>query len=242
MFTIFKKRKKITVDCFTNHAYSYDLFPISRATGHLPDWWKRLPNHFDVETGAGLVIPQRTMKGCAGLTNLYRHGFVLPLWSDLIIETRGADFAYQFADSMSNVGFHPLDPLGEEFSQNTHANIILHWRIREKSGINFLYTDLPWSHPRDLMNQCTPPGLVEFKYQHTTNINMFLRKGAKYMFKAGRPMAHIIPMTDAEVELKCHLVGDNEIERVMNNLTFPFFSDGYARTKQILSKKNKEKV
>jgi hypothetical protein len=239
MFSIFNKPKTITIDCFTNHAYSYELFPIEKATKFFPDWWKKLPGHFDTETEAGIVIPQRTMKGCAGLTNLYANGIVMPLWSDLLIETRGTNFAYQFADNVSQVGLHALDQLGEEFSQYTHTKIISPWRIREKSGVNFMYMDLPWNHPKDLMNQCTPPGLVEYKYQHTTNVNMFLRKGAKYMFKAGRPMAHIIPMTDAKVELKCHLVGDNEIEKIMSNLSFPFFIDGYARAKALLKKKAK---
>jgi len=240
MFSIFNKPKKITVDCFTAHAYSYELFPIEKATNFMPNWWKTLPGHFETETDAGLVIPQRTMKGCSGLTNLYRHGFIMPLWSDLVIETRGSDFAYQFADSASSVGFHPLDQLGEEFSQYTHTKILSPWRVREKSGVNFMYIDTTWNHPRDLMNQVTPPGLVEYKYQHTTNINMFLRKGAKYMFKAGRPMAHFVPMSDAKVELKCHLVGDDEIAKVMHTLSFPFFMDGYAKAKNILNKKKKK--
>jgi len=239
MFSIIKKQKKITIDCFTNHAYSYELFPIDKAINFMPEWFKKLPATFETETEAGMVIPQRTMKGCAGLTNLYKNGIVLPLWSDLLIETRGTNFAYQFADNVGTVGLHALDQLGQQFAQYTHTKIISPWRIREKSGVNFMYMDLPWSHPQDLMNQCTPPGLVEYKYQHTTNINMFLRKGASYKFQAGRPMAHIIPMTDAKVEVKCHLVGDNEIEKIMSTLSFPFFVDGYAKAKKLLQQKGK---
>ena len=242
MFDFFTRRKTITVDCFTANTNAYDLFPIDRAKQFFPSWFKKLPSTTEVESGAGVPIKQRTMKGCVGLTSLYTTGFIMPLWSDLVVQTHGQNYSYQYADNTSEIGFHSLDQLGTEFAQYTHIKLISPWRIREKSGINFLYTGLPWSHPRDIMTQHTPPGMVEYKYQHTSHINMLLRKGQRYDFDAGRPMVHLMPITEHNVELKLHVVGPNELMRVMNNNSFPFFVNGYKESRRIREAKENSKT
>jgi len=239
MFTIFKKRKKIVVDCFTTHVDAHDTFPIQLTNKFYPNWFKRLPNAFPVETRNGVELENKTMKSCYGFINHYRKGFVLPLWSDVIIQTQsdamGNNYSFQYADGHSEVGVHPMDQMGPEFSSLIHVKLVSPWRIREKTGVEFVYMEPTWSQPADLLTMSTPPGTIEYKYQHTSSVNMFLEKGRRYSFNAGRPMAHLIPLSDKEVELKCHLVSplemDNEIRRVMHN-GFPFFNDGYPKKKK----------
>lgn len=240
MFTHFFKRKKIVVDCFTTNIDAHDVFPIQPAKKFYPLWWKKLPSSFSTETNSGVQMEQKTMKSCYGLSNHYRNGFILPLWSDLIVQTQadglGNSYSYQYADMRSEIGVHPLDQMGLEFKSLVHVKLVSPWRIREKTGIEFIYMEPTWNYPGDLLIMSTPPGTIEYKYQHTSSVNMFLEKGRKYKFSAGRPMAHIIPITEKEVEVKCHLVSpgemDNNIRRVMNH-GFPFFHDGYAQKKKI---------
>lgn len=239
MFDIFIKRKKIVVDCFTVNVDAHDTFPIQPANRFYPAWWKRLPNSYPVETNHGVPIEQKTMKSCYGLLNHYKHGFILPLWSDLVVQTQadglGNSYSYQYADNRSEIGVHPIDQMGKEFNSLVHVKLVSPWRIREKTGIEFIYMEPTWNYPGDLLTMSTPPGTIEYKYQHTSSVNMFLEKGRKYAFSAGRPMAHIIPLTDKEVELKCHLVSpaetDSSIRRVMHH-GFPFFNDGYPQKKK----------
>jgi hypothetical protein len=238
MFSFFTRRKKIVIDCFTASPNAHDLFPIDKANKFYPDWWKRLPSKYATETAGGLPIDHGTMKSCVGFKNLYSYGFVIPLWSDLKLQTHGQNYTFQFADNTSQIGFHSLDQLGTGFSQYTHIKLISPWRIKEKSGVNFLYTGTPWNYPSDLMTQETLPGIVEYKYQHTSNVNMLLKKGQMYDFPAGKAMAHIVPMTEHDVEIKLHLVGPNDLMRVMNNNSFPFFVNGYMESRRI--RKNKE--
>lgn len=242
MFSFFTRRKKIVVDCFTANPNAYDLFPIDKANKFHPDWWKRLPNRFVTESAGGIPLEQSTMKGCIGFKNLYSSGFVIPLWSDLKLQTHGQNYSFQFADNISQIGFHPLEQLGTEFSQYTHVKLVSPWRIREKTGVNFLFTSMPWNNPRDLLTQETPPGVNDYKYQHTSNINMLLKKGYMYEFDAGRPMVHLIPLSENDVEIKLHLVGPNDIMRVMNNNSFPFFVNGYLESRRIRKKKEELKT
>lgn len=249
MFDIFIKRKKIIVDCFTTNIDAHDTFPIMPASKFFPNWWKRLPNAFPIETEAGVQIENRTMKSCSGLINHYKNGFILPLWSDLVVQTQadglGNSYSFQYADGHSNIGVHPLDQMGKEFESLVHVKLTSPWRIREKSGINFIYMEPTWSQPADLLIMSTPPGTIEYKYQHTSSVNMFLEKGRRYNFTAGRPMAHLIPLTEKEVEIKCHLVSpleyDNDIRRVMHH-GFPFFTDAYMQVKKRKKELEKDKA
>jgi hypothetical protein len=184
MFSFFTRRKKIVVDCFTANPNAYDLFPIDKANKFHPDWWKRLPNRFVTESAGGIPLEQSTMKGCIGFKNLYSSGFVIPLWSDLKLQTHGQNYSFQFADNISQIGFHPLEQLGTEFSQYTHVKLVSPWRI----------------------------------------------------------MVHLIPLSENDVEIKLHLVGPNDIMRVMNNNSFPFFVNGYLESRRIRKKKEELKT
>lgn len=237
MFDIIFKRKTIVIDAFTASINAFDLFPIDDANKFLPDWWKDVPANFFAESKSGIGLKRTTIKSCTGFTNLYQNGFIMPLWSDLIIQTQGNQYSYQFADNISDIAFHGIEQLGKEFGHHVHVKIISPWKIREQKGIKFLYSEPTWNEPSDMLIQKTPPGLVEFKFQHTTHVNMFLSKGRRYEWLAGKPMAHIIPLTENKVELKTHLVGPTEIMRVMHTSGFPFFNNGYVQSKKI--KQNK---
>lgn len=236
MFDIFFKRKKIVVDAFTQNVNAFDLFPVESSNKFLPGWWKNLPANYFIENSNGISLKRTTLKSCVGFTNLYQNGFIIPLWSDLVIQTQGNIYSYQFADNVSNIAFHGIEQIGSEFTNHVHIKIVSPWKFREKSGIKFLYLEPTWNEPADMFIQKTPPGLVEFKYQHTTNVNIFLSNGRRYEWSAGKPLAHIIPMSDNEVEIKTHLVGEEEIVRAMNS-GFPFFNNGYIQSKKI--KENK---
>jgi len=239
MFEFFTRKKKLVVDCFTTNIDAHDLFPIQLAHKFYPQWWRKLPSSFLVETTNGVQMDQKTMKACSGFINHYQKGFILPLWSDLIIKTQvdgtGNSYSYQYADGRSEVGVHPLDQMGSEFNSLVHVKLVSPWRIREKSGVEFIYMETTWNHPPDVLTMSIPPGTIEYRYQHTSSVNMFLEKGRQYNFKAGRPMAHIIPLSDKEIELKCHLVSEseinNDVRRVMHT-GFPFFQNGYPEKKK----------
>ena len=84
MFFFFK-RKKIVVDCFTDNYSINELFPIQTANNFYPDWWKNLPKTYDAMNKWGLRVSQSTMKKCPAIIDLYKTGFIMPLWSDLQI-------------------------------------------------------------------------------------------------------------------------------------------------------------
>lgn len=235
MFDIFFKRKKIVIDCFTTNVNAHGLFPIQRAARFYPEWWKQLPKSEMIENDVGLLVERPTIKSCSGINNLYQEGFVIPLWSDVVIQTRGLNYLFTFADGVSSLPYHNLDQLGSDFYGFLNVKFDSPWRIQEKTGVKFIFIQPSWNNPTDLFNSHALPGVIEFKHQHTSNINMLLSRQHRYQWDAGRPLAHVIPITDQDIEVKTHLVGEAETKTMqVFNQRYPFFLGSYKKTKQIM--------
>ena len=85
-------------------------------------------------------------------------------------------------------------------------------------------------------NLIVPPGILEFKTQHSTHINIVSRKeepNIEYRIKAGEPLAYLVPLTENTVKIKTHVVSQEEI-RKMKNFHHSFYNS-YEITKRILT-------
>lgn len=239
MISFFFKKKTVTVDCFTSNYSAYTLFPIQKANKFFPSWWKNLESSYQERTETGLAIPRPTIKRCEGILNLYQPGFMIPMWTDLIVETANNAVKFAFADGESSIATHGREQMSTEFEPYIHSKLICPWRLTEKTGVKFLFLQPSWNHISSLMNMHIVPGIVEYKYQHTANINMLLARNKRFNFAAGDPVAHLIPLGDQEINLKLHLVDKNELSRMPEgSRTFPFFLSSYRKTKKILDNEN----
>ena len=53
-----------------------------------------------------------------------------------------------------------------------------------------------------------------YKYQIGTNINIFFSNTkANIDIAAGQPMAHIIPLSESPIEIKTHVISDDEMRK-----------------------------
>jgi hypothetical protein len=216
MFNIIRRPGKIHLDCFTYQPSIADLFPIEYARKVLPDWYKKLP------TTVKWQGPSRgTMKTCPGVADLFRKGFIIPAWREFYVEVVN--------------GVPRTEPV-EEFG---HVKLICPWRIREKTGVQFIWTQPFWQH--NTTRYVTPTGLVEYKYQHTTNVNMLVPKKLypnNFTIDAGEPLAHVMPMSDKEIVLHHHVIDGMEWQ--LKHSTYAFtFSGQYYKFKKLMQDKGK---
>jgi hypothetical protein len=232
----FFKKPKVVVDCFTNDETTYKFSRIDDATKFYPDWWKALPNEKD----DGLT-KRSTMKRCQGFIDYYTHGFIVPLWSDLNLKVEDNNtITWIFADGKSVAAGHSLEQVGDYVDKNKVSQLKLKtpWHLKSKEYVPFVWMQPYWNYqPFD--NISIPPAVVDFKYQHGTHINMFLKveKGARIELKHGLPMAHMIPMTEKEVELKHHLVDDKEFNSYIQDIKF---THNYKHRKELIDTKEKK--
>jgi hypothetical protein len=113
--------------------------------------------------------------------------------------------------------------------------------IKCKEEIEFVFNGNPWAlnNPEQVI---IPPGVINFKYQNTVNINMFIRMNGvqKTKLNAGLPLVHLFPMTEREVEIKNHCVDEQEYIKIERLGTMNFSHKSYLQHKKI--KKDAEKT
>jgi len=239
MFNFIIKPSSIVIDTFTYIEEVHDLYAPDLASRFVPKWWKDLATNYQ----ANLQFPQvefATAKKCIGIIETYKNGFILPLWSDLAINvmSTGDDrrYSYMFADQESTANHHNPEQFGNfvDPSKLQHLKLGSPWKFKEKSGVTFSLNQPTWNLQNHIVDFTIIPGLSDFKYQNSTNIQMLLHyppsNTTKHLLiEAGTPMYHIIPMSDKKVTIKKHLVSREEWDSMGNALIK--FSGSYKARK-----------
>jgi hypothetical protein len=233
------KKKKIVVDVFNYHEGVANLFPLERASKHKPDWLKDVsvkvsrPNN-DPDAGS--------IRSCPGFLDYYSTSFMLPLWSDLQINSDTTGYKYSFAQEGNVLDPHSHELMGNQFMDFHHGKIISPWLLRENTGINWMFSAPTWNDPDLLGIVNVLPGVVNFKYQHSTNINMlFPKKKYKLNLFAGQDMMMLTPLTENEVVLKTHVVSTEEWGKIHQKSIYQFTFNGiYRKAKSIRQKRESD--
>lgn len=236
MFDIFKRRSEVVLDCFTYNYNAYNCFKIDQALKYIPKWWKDLPTDLMNKNMFVSETPASTMKGCTGFIDFYKNGFIMPLWTDIIINTSESNYSYQCADDKSLILDHDAIQYNNTFKFLHHLKLLSVWTIKCKEAINFMWNSPFWSNNDNeniFNNVFIIPGVLNFKYQTNTNVNMFITKKPNRIFlEAGKPLVYLIPNTEKKITLKHHHVSKDEFEKYQSH-NFAFKLDGLRRKKYI---------
>ena len=238
-------KKKIVLECVTPSEAVAKYAPIARAGKFLPDWWK------DIARKPPREAPVREqsvdMRGCVGMVDMYSHGIMIPLWSDLRItigEKGTTNHAFQYADKKSFAEAHPMYQRGEYLPEldYQHLKLVAPWYIQCTEETEFMFLQPTWNFPVlgefEVLN-----GIVSYKYQHSANINMIFPRMAntdkKITLPLGQPLAHVIPLDPRPVEIK--IVVDPARWAQLNEISAPLhFIDAYKRKKAIEKMQDKK--
>ena len=215
------KKKKIVLDCFTYNSSAYEYGKIERASKFYPDWWKNTPRKHDKNP----IGTSTTIKTCPGLIENYQYGVMLPLWSDLNIFINSAEksCSWQYADNNSRIESHPPIEWDKYVDPSTHIHLKMDtpWVFKCKEDVPFMYMKPYWNY-QPFSSISVPTGILNYKYQHTTNFNMFVNAtlDAHIELKHGDPLAHMIPIDNREVIIHNHLIDDKEYAKFFTRLKF----------------------
>jgi hypothetical protein len=221
----FFKRKKVVLDTFTYDVSYYEHAKPQKATNFYPNWWKGVPKTSIERTQNGLDIERPTIKSCPGFTDFYRKGIIIPLWSDLVIETHeNGSYTYAFADPTSQeIVSHTSEQTGSQLSDLINIKLNPPWRFLEKTGIYFACIEPTWNYLDRNITMNILPGLVQYNINTSTAVNMFVPKDHQRLeFVYGDPLYHFIPLTEKELEIKHHLISKKEYDK-LNNWSFHRF-------------------
>lgn len=218
MIFLFKKRK-LVLDLFTNRQTIYDAAKPKMAATFYPDWWKEMKNEIPI---GNELFPVATMRRCMGFVDHYKYGFIIPMWSDLRIELGPIGnpfFRAQCSDNITTLHEHPAILRGTYLPATHYQHLKLHtpWAAKCKEDIYFKWEQPTWSY-RNPNKSIVLPGTIEYKYQYSMNANlMFVREAGKTLIEIPfqQPLVHVTPLTERDLELRYHLVGLEEYNKLM---------------------------
>tara|TARA_R110000803_G_C11970445_1_gene319669 strand:- start:59 stop:835 length:777 start_codon:yes stop_codon:yes gene_type:complete len=237
-----KKKKEIVVHCYTDRPEVYNYFPVVESKKKIPEWFKKIPvpSFKKIEDDNFKTL---NLKQCAGFLGYYGKGFMLPLWSDLAL-TIGArnssDYSWQYSDGCSNITPHAPEQSNNHFDPllYQHLKLVSPWQFHCDEDIPFLAVEPGWQF--DVLGTAhILSGVIDFKYQSATHVNVFCtreEKETRLYWKAGMPLYHFIPLTDRKITLKTHLVSHEHYLRVASKNSSVSFVRHYEERKKILEK------
>ena len=246
---IFKfPKKKLVVDCFTSERVPYELFKIDHARKFVPDWWKKLPKTINLpnEEGQLMVNPAKTMKSCYGFKQHYQHGLIIPMWTDITIALESSLTPKMMVDSIlpNQYTVHPPHERGAYLPAHEyeHVKLLSPWTIKCNRDIKWVFQCPTWNfmRPEEII---IPPAILDYKYQGATHVNMFFRYSEEPKtidLTAGMPLAHIIPLSEDKIELKHHLVTQEELHRLHTLPTTYLRYNSYERMRKLFKAKEAE--
>lgn len=246
-----KLQGPIYLDCYTSNPNAYKAARISSASNYLPPWWKRLLPAVDRpmrEDVPNFNHPAPTMRGCVGFIDLFKKSFCMPMWSDLVVHVEPAmeeGYAWKFADNFSSLSHHGAFQRGDFMPPEHFQHIKLDspWNLHCDEGINFLFFDPFWPSYEGEETIIIPPGVLNFKHQMGTNVNMFIRKlpdqARNVEIKFNTPFVFLMPLTERKVILRHHLVS-KEYLRMQVDRPQPAFRSSYLKAKKAKAETEKQ--
>lgn len=221
----------IELNCYAEHDQIRKLFPIRKASEFYPEWFKSLDASVPDNTAPVSGIKRPTMRSCSGFIDLYSKGFMIPMWSDLVIEVHpGGDVKYMFADQLTEITYHGRELFSHEvFKEYAHIKIGTPWRITTESKVDFMFSQPHWNHSYPL-EHVIPSGVVNYYAQHGCDVNMFVpwddKLTRRIEFKAGDPLVHIVPLSSDPIKLNNYYANKNEWE------TFESYGHSFMHNQQ----------
>jgi hypothetical protein len=211
------------------------LFPISPLVDMLPKWWKSIPKEVPVEA---FPIGMSTIKRCPGFKDLFRNSMCIPAWSQYrLFQDPQHGFSHIAPNSITGGQQHREEQLAGAFPNYQHYKLLSPWMLKEKTGVSFVVNQASW-HNADPCQFHIPAGSLEFKYQHSTHINLVSPKQQilrEINIEAGQPLVYLTPMSEKDVTIAIHVV--NEFEHNKLKTYHHSFHNSYELTRKILKDK-----
>tara|TARA_R100000773_G_scaffold44616_1_gene46557 strand:- start:1793 stop:2497 length:705 start_codon:yes stop_codon:yes gene_type:complete len=234
VISLFNKKPKIHLDCFCTEETLFELFPLKYAKDVIPSWFKKIPSSKQIDETFPSLNFKTSFKHCNGIIDLYKEGFVIPLWTDFLIDTTNDGEIYFDMKASLEKGLTHWDPDNVWKANSdyyTMHKLESPWWIKSKQSCKMLFTNTFWNTRFPQLQAVN--GVIDYKYARSTNINFTLRKEPfRVLIEAGTPLVHIVPLTDAKVVLHQHIATEKD-----SLMYVPFFKNPIAKLKKLKNKR-----
>jgi hypothetical protein len=212
------KKKEIILDCFTNSHTAYELAKPDFAYKFFPDWFVELKKTITIKNKEALTI-----KNCQAFKKYYTaNTIIIPAPAMIQIElgtNKNPYYNLNSPDTKITIQHHPnLQFKGMVEDDYADLKIFIPWKLKTNKFVNFFWSDPVWNRS-NVLDYTVMPGVVDYKYQFDTPVNMFIKyKDVKQElnFTVGKPLVMLAPLSDCNIKIKHHII---------DTLKFDYLSD-----------------
>ena len=221
MLTLLSLQKTIVLRAFTATPRLAEILPPIAVAECPPQWWKGLKpeTHLVNPRSAKSSIP--TIKRCYALQHLFGRAIGLRLWQDINIAVPqdAAIIAEGVSRHVPSVGMsHPAFQFAGAFAPTLrHYKLHSPWLFVCDRASHFAWMSA-FYHRIDPSAFHVMPGVVEFRYQHGTHINLLINTAGneriELSLSAGDMMVYLLPVEASPVKIIAEEISESEMERI----------------------------
>lgn len=215
-------KKSINLTAYTyEESYLLTAKPTFKSA-EKPNWLKKLGGAVSIwDEKIGLYNKIATANTCPGIKDFLSLPIQINMWADVDIRINpdGSWTSNARPDWDIYITEHPKFQFGEAYNDRIALKLDTPWMMYSDSDTKFLFVESHYStsYFRDL-GVLLPPGVTNFKYQHSTNIHLNCPiKPEPYVIslKHGMPLVSLFPMTDKHINFDVKKVPHSDF-REMN--------------------------
>ena len=223
---MFFKQSENTVEFFTEVESLLDTPPIP-ANKFYPSWFKNMPPGHDVPVGKGfpfglskqlrLSNVNATIKRCPGVISYLSTGWIIPLWSDFVVQVRqGSIYAFGSNETAyvsmhsRERHFHTMPEIEGYYPEP--LKFTNPWKVLTPPGYSVLLC-APFYHLEQRFT--VVPGVIDSDTYHHMHVNTFFKnKVGDYNLKMNMPFLQVIPFKRTSIEADIRIATDEDKKRL----------------------------
>lgn len=235
---MFWKNKDVNLTAYTySESYIKTCPPIYKPT-EKPSWLKKLKTFtVDWDQRSQMAIKNATAAVCPAVRYFLSEPITLSLWADIDIKIfpDGKWTHYTRPEWNVMLGEHHGSQFGEAYNGRVAIKLTSPWYFKTDDPAKFMFMESHYSTSffRD-HNIILPPGLIEYKYQHATNVHMlFPIKDEEYVvrLKHGTPLISMFPMFERKLNFETKLIPYNEFAEFNTHMPQMFIGRYFKQLK-----------
>lgn len=214
---MFWKNKEVNLTAYTyNESYIKSCPPVYKPI-EKPSWLQKLKTFtVDWDERSQMAVKNATAAVCPAIRSFLSDPITLTMWADVDIKIfpDGKWTYYTRPEWNVTLGEHHKTQFGEAYNNRVSIKLTSPWYFKSNDPAKFMFMESHYSTSffRD-QGIILPPGVIEYKYQHATNVHMlFPIKPEEYVIriKHGTPLISMFPMFERKLNFKTELIPYNK--------------------------------
>ena len=221
IFKAFKKDKpKIT--WFTDVPGLDKVCPPIPASQYVPDWFKNIDRkRVDIKIDNVSNRNRGSIRHCPALPEYFSLGYILPFWTDLIVETDEKNWKYNCPTDIFKFTSHGHHQFKDHLPEQAKDFAFIlkptsPWFIKTPPGWSVIQLPVSYDFNSDFS---VLPGIIRSDIHYQINQQIMIKKYGVTNLKRGTPLAHYIPIKRDFLEHEIKFSGPTINPELMYDVT-----------------------